>query len=346
MAKTAGALAKAERRFGVDRYVLAAIWGVESNFGQDMGERPLVQSLSTLACFERAAAELFSRRADGDAENRRSRRHPARASSTAPGRAPSGRRNSCPRHFCALAVDLDGSGARHRRQSAAAALGSTANFLKHAGWRDGRALGLRGENSPRLCRPLGPQDEAADVGLGGARRHARRRPPARGGRSRPAAARRAPTARRFSSRAISMRSAATTPPSPMRWRSASWPQRLAGGPGIVTPWPTDDPGLSRAERRELQRLLSRHGYDVGEPDGAIGAKTRAADRRFRGQDRHGRRRAGVGEGAGGAEEVDIWSGCRWVRSVMARSAVTEETPPPTSWRRTSKPRGFGNKRLP
>jgi membrane-bound lytic murein transglycosylase B len=26
-------------------------------------------------------------------------------------------------------------------------------------------------------------------------------------------------------------------------------QRLAGGRGIVTPWPTDDPGLSRAERR-------------------------------------------------------------------------------------------------
>ena len=31
--------------------------------------------------------------------------------------------------------------------------------------------------------------------------------------------------------------------------------RLAGGAGIVTPWPTDDPGLSRVERRELQTLL-------------------------------------------------------------------------------------------
>jgi hypothetical protein len=52
--------------------------------------------------------------------------------------------------------------------------------------------------------------------------------------------------------------------------------RLEGGRGIVTPWPTDDPGLSRAERRELQTLLTRHGYDVGEPDGAIGKKTRDA----------------------------------------------------------------------
>ena len=52
--------------------------------------------------------------------------------------------------------------------------------------------------------------------------------------------------------------------------------RLAGGPGIVTPWPTDDPGLSRAGRRELQTLLAKHGYDVGEPDGAIGTKTKQA----------------------------------------------------------------------
>src|SRR5208337_2139023 len=32
--------------------------------------------------------------------------------------------------------------------------------------------------------------------------------------------------------------------------------RLAGGPGIQTPWPTDDPGLSRAGRRELHTLLA------------------------------------------------------------------------------------------
>ncbi len=60
--------------------------------------------------------------------------------------------------------------------------------------------------------------------------------------------------------------------------------RLAGGPGIiVTPWPTDDPGLSRAGRRELQALLAKHGYDVGEPDGAIGTKTREAIADFEGK---------------------------------------------------------------
>jgi hypothetical protein len=52
--------------------------------------------------------------------------------------------------------------------------------------------------------------------------------------------------------------------------------RLRGKPGIQTPWPTDDPGLSREERRELQALLARNGYDIGESDGVIGTKTKEA----------------------------------------------------------------------
>ncbi len=52
--------------------------------------------------------------------------------------------------------------------------------------------------------------------------------------------------------------------------------RLAGGPPIRTPWPTDDPGLSRAQRLDLQKLLIARGYDIGEADGKIGPATRAA----------------------------------------------------------------------
>ena len=50
MAREARALAHAEQNFGVSRAMLAAIWGVEFNFGTEMGERSLVQSLTTLAC--------------------------------------------------------------------------------------------------------------------------------------------------------------------------------------------------------------------------------------------------------------------------------------------------------
>ena len=52
--------------------------------------------------------------------------------------------------------------------------------------------------------------------------------------------------------------------------------RLRGAGPFAVAWPTDDPGLSRAERRELQQLLIRNGYDIGEADGIIGTRTRAA----------------------------------------------------------------------
>jgi hypothetical protein len=45
---------------------------------------------------------------------------------------------------------------------------------------------------------------------------------------------------------------------------------------FVQSWPTDDPGLSRAQNRELQSLLLAKGYDIGAADGMIGAKTREA----------------------------------------------------------------------
>ena len=52
--------------------------------------------------------------------------------------------------------------------------------------------------------------------------------------------------------------------------------RLKGGKPFVTPWPTDDAGLSRSERRELQTLLAARGYAIGEIDGMIGANSRQA----------------------------------------------------------------------
>jgi lytic murein transglycosylase len=52
--------------------------------------------------------------------------------------------------------------------------------------------------------------------------------------------------------------------------------RLKGDAGLVTAWPTDDPGLSRAQIKELQGLLAARGYDVGTPDGIPGTRTRDA----------------------------------------------------------------------
>src|SRR5215208_853846 len=53
------ALAAAEARYGVDRYAIAGVWGVESNFGKDIGGRPLVQSLATLSCVPNRRQDYF-----------------------------------------------------------------------------------------------------------------------------------------------------------------------------------------------------------------------------------------------------------------------------------------------
>jgi hypothetical protein len=56
--------------------------------------------------------------------------------------------------------------------------------------------------------------------------------------------------------------------------------RLRGGGPLVQDWPRYERVLSRTERLELQRHLVRHGYDIGEPDGQVGGRTRAAIREF------------------------------------------------------------------
>jgi peptidoglycan hydrolase-like protein with peptidoglycan-binding domain len=56
--------------------------------------------------------------------------------------------------------------------------------------------------------------------------------------------------------------------------------RLRGAAPFATPWPTDDPGLSRAERREVQERLAALGNDVGVPDGIIGTRSRTAIEAF------------------------------------------------------------------
>ena len=56
--------------------------------------------------------------------------------------------------------------------------------------------------------------------------------------------------------------------------------RLRGGEPFVQAWPRHARVLTRAERYELQQHLAARGYDVGEPDGRLGGKTRNALRQF------------------------------------------------------------------
>jgi hypothetical protein len=57
--------------------------------------------------------------------------------------------------------------------------------------------------------------------------------------------------------------------------AAYYASRLAGAPAMNRGQP-NIPTLSPEQAKELQQLLARAGYEVGEPDGKIGAATRAA----------------------------------------------------------------------
>jgi hypothetical protein len=56
--------------------------------------------------------------------------------------------------------------------------------------------------------------------------------------------------------------------------------RLRGGGPIVQAWPRDERVLTLDERYEMQQRLAQRGFDIGEPDGLLGPRTRIAIRNF------------------------------------------------------------------
>ena len=56
--------------------------------------------------------------------------------------------------------------------------------------------------------------------------------------------------------------------------------RISGGAPIQAPWPRGDRALSFDERKELQELLTRAGFDTQKIDGRIGPITTAAVRSY------------------------------------------------------------------
>ena len=181
----ARALARAEEQYGVSRYMLAAIWGVESNFGQEMGKRSLVQSLTTLACMGDRAnyfrSELMATLKiidHGDVP-------PEKLNGSWAGAF--GQTQFMPSTFLRLAVDFEGDGRRDIVDSAPDALASTAHYFVKSGWRPGLAWGFEVKLPEGYSGPSGRKAKQsmsfwASHGLDPHRRalawRGRRRPPA------------------------------------------------------------------------------------------------------------------------------------------------------------------------
>jgi lytic murein transglycosylase len=269
-------LQKVEERYGVDPATVVAIWGVESNYGRSLGTRPLLVSLGTLACMGRR--QDYFRGEFLDTLKIIDEGHIPAERLMGSWAGAFGQTQFMPSTFLRLAVDFDGDGRRDLVDSAPDALASTANFLRRGGWKSGESWGFE------VRLPAG-----LDISLAGRRnRHAMSSWIARGVKL----ADGGPLPAGGPDRALLLPAGATGPAflvgqnfnviygynaaESYALAIAHLSDRLRGGGEFRTPWPTDDPGLSRAGRRELQRLLIARGHDIGEADGMVGERTRKA----------------------------------------------------------------------
>jgi len=282
-------LADVEATLGVDRHVVLAIWGVESNFGTRTGDRRIVRSLATLAAGDErrsafwrgelvAALRIVER---GDIAGDRLLGSWAGAM---------GHTQFIPSTYLQHAMDFDGDGRRDIWNSVPDALGSTARYLRTSGWLGDRPCLIEVTLPPSFDHGLAaPQVEktfAAWAALG-------IKPVGDGTNTAWASAKRLPGSAQLR---VLLPAGAAGPAflvtqnfnAVLRYNQSiayalavcHLADRLAGGDAILAAWPVDDPPLARADREEVQRLLTTLGYDVGGVDGLIGGRTQAAVRAY------------------------------------------------------------------
>ena len=271
-----------EKQYGVDRHILVAIWGMESGFGRQMGNRNVIRSLSTLAWHGRRAAfweeQLMAALhilQNGDITPKNMLGSWAGAM---------GQTQFMPTTYQEHAVDFDGNGKRDIWYSAADALASTANYLSKSNWQAGKHWGYEvklpslfdhaladGEQRKTLAQwfELGVQlrtaitfdDEAlqqeASIFL-------------------PAGYRGPAYLQLDNFRSILVYNNSTAYALAIGLLSNG----LQGEHFTLHRWPVEDQPLSRTERLELQQLLNDLGLASGTADGIIGVNTRKAIRNF------------------------------------------------------------------
>jgi len=276
LAQWQAVLARVEAEYGVDPATVVAVWGVESNYGRNFGSRSLLTSLSTLSCFGRRQpyfrGEFFATMKIMQDE------HMAPERLVGSWAGAFGHTQFMPSTYLRLAVDFDGDGRRDLVDSVPDALASTANYLRKSNWQPGQRWGFEVKLPAGLDtagagrRNKKPMSEWAARGLRQVDGSALPAGATPAGLLLPAGPQ-GPAflvTRNFD--AIYSYNAAES----YALAIAHLSDRLRGGQPFATPWPTDDAGLSRAERRELQTLLIARGHDIGNPDGMIGARTREA----------------------------------------------------------------------
>jgi lytic murein transglycosylase len=269
-----------ERAFGVDRYIIAAIWGIESNYSTQIGDRSVLQSTATLACIGRrqnyfkdeflSALEILHH---GDLRPEQMRGSWAGAF---------GPTQFMPTAFKRYAVDADGDGRRDVVDDPADLIASTANNLKKDGWRAGETWGYEVVLPPTFNYMLADRAKAMTIaqweqlGLMRASRQAFPNPSEKAYLLAPAGVQ-GPAFLMLQNFRVIMK---YNPAEAYALAIGHFADRLRRGAPFVQSWPRQERELSRAERLELQQLLAQRGFYRGVPDGQFGGLTREALRSF------------------------------------------------------------------
>jgi membrane-bound lytic murein transglycosylase B len=265
-----------EKSTGVDRHIVAAIWGVESNYSTMGGDRSVVRSTATLACVGRrqayfrdeflAALEILEHR-DMPAEDLKG--------SWAGAFGPT---QFMPSSFKRYAVDYDGDGHRDVVNSVPDMIASTANNLKLDGWVRGQTWGYEvvvPQNFNFMLADRARSMTVADwqkLGITRAGGKPFLRLVDKAYLLVPAGAR-GPAFLMLQNFRVIMK---YNPAEAYALAIGYLADRFRGDPPFVQPWPRDERVLSLAERFELQQHLATRGFDVGAPDGLLGSKSRSA----------------------------------------------------------------------
>ncbi|WP_374647228.1 lytic murein transglycosylase [Tabrizicola sp.] len=269
-AQYGGVLSAIENRYGVEGHVVAAVWGLESFFGTRRGNVPVISALSTLA-YEGRRGEFFEGQLVAALKILQAGDISA-AGMTGSWAGAMGHTQFIPTSYLAYAVDFTGDGRRDIwSEDPSDALASTAAYLARSGWTQGLPWGME------VVLPAG-----FDPGLLGR------------GKGRSAADWEARGVRSADGRALAggsiiagggpyfllTQNFATI----LRYNNAQnyaigvghLSDRLLGRDGVRAAFGPDASGMTKADRQELQRLLTARGFDTGGTDGVIGAKTTAA----------------------------------------------------------------------
>jgi membrane-bound lytic murein transglycosylase B len=273
-------LAAIEAKSGVPKEILVAIWGMETDYGREMGSYNLFAALATqaydgtrtaLARRELLSALLLLQQ-NGYAP-------PEMVSSWA---GAFGQTQFMPSTFFRYATDGDGDGKIDLWHSTADALASTATLFQREGWQPGKPWGYE----VRLPKDFAYQDAdlytvkpLSEWAAKGVKLYAGAPLPAGDDAAAlylPAGAHGPALLTLTNFRQI------------MKYNNAAsyalsvglLADRMMDRPGIQAEWPRKEKLLSRADRLRFQTNLTALGYDTGDLDGLLGRKTRAALRQY------------------------------------------------------------------